>query len=135
MVYFSNMMRWFYFPEIYPVSGFFPDISGFLLNFQISSQNEWVTSHIWYDEFLFRKFIRFLDFFPDFPDFPDFSIILKLSLKNGCIPSHLWYDDFLFWKYFEVPDFFRIFFKILIIFSHSFFYYSLLCSRSRTLSI
>ena len=35
----------------------------------ISSQNGRFTSHIWYDDFLFQKFIRFTDFFSDFSGF------------------------------------------------------------------
>ena len=57
------MIWWFSFQEIHPVSGFFsPDFSGFISNLQIWSQNGWFTSHILYDDFLFKKFIRFPDF-------------------------------------------------------------------------
>ena len=75
MVYFSNMIWWFFFLVIYPVSGFFPDFSGFSSNLQISSQNRCFTSlKIWYDDFRFQKFIRFSRFFPDF-----FRIFIKSS--------------------------------------------------------
>ena len=108
-----------FFPEIYPVFRFFRIFSGFSLNLYISSQNGWYTSHIWYDDFLFRKFIRFPDFFPDFSGF---SLNFQISSQNGLYSFKVWYDDFF-------PDFFWIF----IISSDSFFYYSLLRSRSRTL--
>ena len=51
MIYFSHMIWWFPFPDI------FPDFSRFSLNLQVSLQNGWFTSHVWYDDFVFRKFI------------------------------------------------------------------------------
>ena len=99
MVHFSNMIWWFSFPEIYPVSGYFPDFSGFSPNLQIFSQNKWFSSHIWCDDFLFRKFVRFPDstqFFSEFSGF--FRIFIKFSdfFTEWIVYSHIWYyNDFL----------------------------------------
>ena len=64
----SNMIWWlimiFVFRN-YPVSRFFPDFSRFSSYLQISSQNVWFTSHIWYDDFIFRIFIKSSDFFTE----------------------------------------------------------------------
>ena len=75
------MIWWFPYQDIFPVFRFFPDFSGFSLNLQISSQNGWFTSHLWYDDFLFRKLISFHIFFWIFPDFQKiFRYILFLRL-------------------------------------------------------
>ena len=50
---------------------FSPDFSGFSSNLQISSQNRWITSHIWYN-YLFWKFIRVFLSTRIFPDFHQF---------------------------------------------------------------
>ena len=55
-------------------SGLFSEFSGFSLNFQFSLHNMRCTSHISYNYFLFRKFIRFSDIFPEF-----FRIFIKSS--------------------------------------------------------
>ena len=64
------------------------------------------TSQIWYDNFLFRKFIWFPDFFLDFSGF---SLNLQISSQNGWFTSHIWYDDFLFQKFIRFLHFFWIF--------------------------
>ena len=83
-----------------------------LISFEhISWQNECFTIHIWYVDFVFRKFIRFPDFFPDFPDFH--QIFRFLQRMDNLLLS---YDMILlFLKSYPVsgfsPDFSRIFFK------------------------
>ena len=69
IVSFSYMMWWFSFQEIYPVSGFFPDFHQIFIFLHISSKNRLFLSHIWYDDFRFRRSIRFPDFFQDFSGF------------------------------------------------------------------
>ena len=106
--------------------------SGFSINLQISSQNEWFTYLICNDDFLLRKFIRFPDFFRDFTGF---SLNLQIYSQNWWYTSHIWYEDFFSGN---VSDF-RIFSRIFPDFHHIFrfilYFYSLLCSRSRTLSL
>ena len=72
MVYFSNAIFFFGIPSDFQIfSGFFRiyfKSSDFLSIEHISLQNWCFISQIWYDNLLFRNFIRI------FPDFPDLKI-------------------------------------------------------------
>ena len=55
--------------------------SSYLSSFNhISSQNGWFSSHLWYDDLQFRKFIRLPVFFSDFSNL---SLDLQISSHNG----------------------------------------------------
>ena len=107
MLYFSNMIWWFFIPEIYPVSGFFPEF----FRIFIKSSNFFIYAII----ILFGNlsgfwilpgfFPDFFCFFPDFLNFSGFSSNLQISSQNGCFTYHIWYDDFLFKKFIRFPDF------------------------------
>ena len=111
MVYFSNMIWWFYFPDFYPVSEFLLDFRDISKNLDfsdfdyISEQNGWFTSQIWYDDFNFRKFIRFSDFSGFSGFFQNFLSFNHISLQKFLFTFKIWYDDFIprfrFFPYFS----------------------------------
>ena len=79
------MIGWYYFPEMYPVSGFFPGFfwtfskSSYFSGFNhISKQNGWFTSQKWY---FFGKSIRFSDF-SGFSQNLHISVVLTIFLDK-----------------------------------------------------
>ena len=125
VVYFSNMIRRFSFPEIYPVSGlfsgYFPDIFRIFIK---SSEffTEWMVyfSHmIWW--------VSFQEIYPVFRFFPDFRIFQQfLSFLHRMDGFLLPYDMMIFFSgnISSLRIFFRIFFQIFIIFLSYFQIYS-----------
>ena len=96
MVYFSNMIWWSSLPEIYPVSGFFSDFSGFSSKLQISM--------VW------TMFLQIIDSL-----FIKYDMIIFFSgkyLDSGFSPFFLnplkIFVFYWFWPAFN-DDFFRIF--------------------------
>ena len=99
----------------------------------ISPQYVWITSQIWYYNFVFRKFIRFPDIFRIFSGFfriflksSDFNTSYHILLENWWYTSWIWYDYFLFQN---LSGFFRIFSGLFQIFICKWFwqYFSTVC--------
>ena len=93
MVYFSKMIWWCYFPEIYPVFGFLPDFPdlrifwnfSIFFNFSlISLEKVWYNCKIWYEDFIFRKYFCF--FLINFFYFPNlkFTLLRKIYVLFLC---------------------------------------------------
>ena len=72
------------------------DFNGFN---HISSQNGWYTFQIWYDNFLFRKFIRF-PYFSYFQNFRCLLVFISYFLEDLWCTFQIWFDDFflLLWQ-------------------------------------
>ena len=86
--------------------------SGFSRFNPISSQIQCFTSKMWYDNLLFRNFIRFLDFFQIFPDFLQIFRFLQFwpyFLTELMFNSQIWHNNLLLRNFIRFPDFFRIF--------------------------
>ena len=72
--------------------------------------------------------------FPEIYPVSGFISNLQISSQNEWFTSDKWYDDFLFQKFISFSDFYRMFSG----FSSNLqihFFYGLLCSQSKTLSI
>ena len=111
MVYFSHMIWWFSFPDIYPVSGFFP---GFFRIFIKCSDIfiEWMvycTSHIWL--FFSGKLSGFRIFFSDFSAFSSYLQIHSFIIVYSFTPV----TKYLIWNKFTSKSFIFIY---LIFFSY-----------------
>ena len=118
LAYFSNMIWWSIFPEMYPVSGFLE--SSDLYNVDpVSTEIRWYISQLWYADFL----IRFL-----FRIYLDSSIFI--NILNHILSICWWFksDNLSFFLIFS--SYFNIFYHIIFVKFES----SLLCSRSRTKS-
>ena len=105
------MIWWFSFPDIYPVSGFFPDFSGFSLNVQIFL---WIHGLILTNDMTILFSGNLSSFHKIFRIFSGFSSNNYISSQNRWFTSQIWYDNFPLWKFIRLPDFFPDFFRIFI---------------------
>ena len=119
----SNIIWLFPYPEFHPVSGFFPDFSGFFSNLQVSMV---LTLFLLLMDGLLLKYDTIVILFRTLSTFRIFSrIFLKSSAFNGCnhISSHnwcftsqIWCVNLLIQNLIHFLDFFRIFLDIPQIF-------------------